>query len=198
MNQDTCGCHCWFENMLVFCVAWWLCLLSRKEEAVGNRNGGNTGVMSKTSKTLQGKVIQFSSFWASGIQRLGPFAALIKPLFWKVFLLELNPDHYGVFYSRLFFVCFVIFLGNWAGFDRYSCHVPGLNAKYGQQMTWLNILPQPTHYMYIHNILNLFLISINAYFRLEQLIQWKYVQIICNLSFRQRLHSIWTCLCYIQ
>lgn len=34
--------------------------------------------------------------------------------------------------------------------------------------------------MYIHNILNLFMISINASIRLEQLIQWKYVQIICS------------------
>lgn len=34
--------------------------------------------------------------------------------------------------------------------------------------------------MYIYNILNLFMISINASFRLEQLIQWKYVQKICS------------------
>lgn len=95
----------------------------------------------------------------------------------KTFML--NPDHYGVLFST-FFVCLGVFLGNWAGFDHYSSHVPGLNAKYGQQMTWLKILPQPTHDMYIHNILNLFMISINASFRLEQLIQWKYVQIICS------------------
>lgn len=52
-----------------------------------------------------------------------------------------------------------------------SNHVPDLNGKYGRQMIWLKILPQPTHDMYIHNLLNLFMISINAYFRLEQLIQ---------------------------
>lgn len=49
--------------------------------------------------------------WAGGIQRLGPFAALIKLLFFKIFLLELNPDHYGVLFSN-FFVHLVVFLGN--------------------------------------------------------------------------------------
>ncbi len=83
-------------------------MLSREKEDVGDRNGGNTGV---ASKTLQGKVIQFSSFGPGGIQRLGPFAALIKPLFFKIFLLELNPDHYGVLFST-FFVHLVVFLGN--------------------------------------------------------------------------------------
>jgi len=53
-------------------------------------------------------------------------------------------------------------------------------------MTWFKFMPQPTHYLYIHNILNLFMISINASFRLEQLIQWKYVQIICSTVIYQR------------
>lgn len=103
MNQETCGCHCWFGNMLVFfCVAWWLDLFSRKEEDVGNRNGGNTGVVSKNIQNTPRKGHTVLFLWASGIQRLGPFAALIKPLFWKMFFLELNPDHYGVLFSPLF------------------------------------------------------------------------------------------------
>lgn len=135
--------------------------------------------------------------WASGIQRLGPFAAPIKILLFKDFLTWVESRPLWHFIFNLF-VCFVVFLGNWAVFDHYLNLVPDLCGKYGQQRIWLKILPQPTHDLYIHN---LFMISINAYFRLRQLIEWKYVQIICfaviyhsfQMSQLNRLHQVLTC-----
>ncbi len=147
--------------------------------------------------------------WASRIQRLGPFAALIKPLFFKIFLLELNPDHYGVLFST-FFVGFVVFLGNWAvtqimsltsmenmvdrWYGKKFCPIQLVNCE----LVIVNIIH---NHMYIHNLLHLFMIPINAYFRLRQLIQWNYVQIICfaviyhsfQMSQLNRLHQALTC-----
>lgn len=153
MNQDTCGCHCWFGNMLVFCVAWWLYLLSRKGGGCWESQWREHGCCVQNTPRKGHTVLFLLGQWVSETR---PFCCSDKTFILKNVLtwVESRP--------LWCFILSFVFLGNWAGFDRYLSHVTDLNAKYCQQMTWLQILSQPTHYMYIHNILNL--ISINTSF----------------------------------
>lgn len=154
MNQDSCGCHaCLLCSLMALFVVtkggggcwksqWWEWLVLRLKHPRHSEES------SYSSLPL--------GLWNSETL---PFCCFEKPLFSKIFLLELNPDRYGV----LFCFCITVFLGNWAGFGQYS----NLNGT-----KWFKI---NTLHVYSHSSPA---VSINAYFRLEQLIQWNYVQII--------------------
>lgn len=87
MNQNTCGCHCWFGNMLVFCVAQWLCCCERMSE---------TGVLC-LERPWKGHAVLF--LWAGG--ETWPLCCSDKTFIFQYFL-KLNHSDFICFPWDLF------------------------------------------------------------------------------------------------